>query len=105
MRPRIGFSRGRHFKKRREDTGALRKLAKRNNSVVTIRIRILALLEWVKIRAIPSNSWFKKLKKSLPGVSAPNKTGGQTGKSVDAAMAVRIQRRFTLKFHRHHNHP
>ena len=41
--------------------------------------------------------------------SSADKTRGQshykTGKSVDAVVAVPLQRRFTLKFHPHHNHP
>src|SRR5438105_13103124 len=52
--------------------------------------------------------WFKKRKKSLPSVCVPDKTRGQshqqTAKSVDAVVAVPLQRRSTLKLHPHHNH-
>jgi hypothetical protein len=77
------------------------------NTAVTIRIRTLrsssgknsSVLRWLRS---------KNGKKSLPNVCVPNKTRGQshqqTGKSVDAVVAVPLQRRSTLKLHPHHNH-
>jgi hypothetical protein len=76
------------------------------NTAVTIRIRTFALLHWKKF-VQSARSALKKRKKSLSSVCEPNKTRGQpqkTGKSVDALVAVSLQRRFTQKFHPHHNH-
>jgi len=62
----------------------------------------------VKIRAVHVIRGAKNLKK-LGKRLAPNKTRGQshqkTGKSVDAPVAVPLQRRFTLKLHPHQNDP
>jgi len=107
MCSRIAFSRGATSKSSARTRAHFESLRKIVDGSVTIRIRILALLKWVKIRVVYVTRGSKNGKKSLPNVGAPNKPEGTHTIKLERLLTrwwqFRYKARFTLKFHPHHN--
>jgi hypothetical protein len=80
-------------------------LAGKVTALLPIRIEILACLQWVKICPVQAIRVQKTEKKACQRFadSIKPRAHHKTGKSVDALVAVSLQRRFTLKFHPQHN--